>query len=115
MISFSLWSRLACSFIAPKSGLGVCKYARFNFWISAISRLSTSTRSRIPPSIKVDYIFVQRDSELLEWLRPDISFVPWGESARVQVGRFIGLRSMEGFGPYSRESKKENRLNRYEF
>jgi len=59
MISFSLWSRLACSFIAPKSGLGVCKYARFNFWISAISRLSTSTRCRMPPSIKVVYIFVQ--------------------------------------------------------
>jgi hypothetical protein len=40
----------------------VCKYARFNFWISAISRLSTSTRSRMPPSIKADYIFVQRST-----------------------------------------------------
>jgi hypothetical protein len=46
-ISLNLCSRLSLSLIALKSGLGICRYARFNFWISAISRLSASTRSRI--------------------------------------------------------------------
>jgi len=55
MISFNLCSRLAWSLIATWSALGVCKYARFSFWISAISCLSASTRSRIPPSTTGDY------------------------------------------------------------
>jgi hypothetical protein len=37
--------------------MGVCKYARFSCWISAISRLSASTRCRIPPSMQQHYIY----------------------------------------------------------
>jgi hypothetical protein len=54
MISFNLCSRLSWSLAAIGYGLGVCEYSRFSFWISAISRLSASTRSRIPPSMKRD-------------------------------------------------------------
>ena len=54
-ISLNLCSRLALSSIALKFGLGVCKYARFSLWISAISCLSASTRSWMPPSMQRNY------------------------------------------------------------
>jgi hypothetical protein len=73
MISRNLSARLPCSFTAVKSGLGVCRNARFTFWILAISRLRASTRSRILPSIKRDYICV------LTRLHCSFAFTPpWG-------------------------------------
>jgi hypothetical protein len=57
MISFSLCWRLAWSLAATGYEPDNCKYSRFSFWISAISRLRAATRSLIPRSIKLDYIF----------------------------------------------------------
>jgi hypothetical protein len=55
IMAFNRSSRLSRSAVAVGCGLGIRKYARFNSWISAISRLSASTRSRMPPSMRRDY------------------------------------------------------------
>jgi hypothetical protein len=54
MICCNRCSRRMWSFIAVKSGRAICEYAKFSFWISAISCLSASIRSRMP-SINQDY------------------------------------------------------------